>query len=336
MKKFFNLLTKLTIISLISVFLISLNVYAKEGEEKAGGGTEAGSGDFTWFEKEYKEVLDGSKIPVPKGSTDAGGILEGVVLKGLKYVRYVTVIIGILYLTILGYTLVVAGGNEEDVTKAKKGIIYTLIAFLMISMAEDVSEIFRMGSNKQLLTKEGVQSKLAIFDFQVGLFLTFIYYIIGGYAAIMMVRSATKLITSGGNEEVVSKHKKGLMYSILGLLLIYVGDIFIKKVFYVTNVYDYAFDSSSTKAIRVDLTEGVRQLAGITNFLVQFIGPLAVLALMIGSVMYATAGGDEEKMNKAKRLLIATVIGMLIIYGAFAIVSTFIASDFQQIDVPLQ
>jgi len=70
------------------------------------------------------------------------------------------------------------------------------------------------------------------------------------------------------------------------------------------------------------------------------VGPIAVLVLVLGGIMYTTAGGDEEKMNKAKRLLIATGIGIMIIYGAFALVSTFLAGDIQaisqqQIDTPL-
>ena len=185
MKKLFNLLAKFLIVSLLAVFFITVNSYAA---------------DFTWFEKEYKEVLSSSDIPTPEGS-DAIELTESLVLQGLKYVRYFIVVIGILYLTILGFSLVLGGGNEEEVTKAKKGMVFIIVAFVMISMAEDLGEIFRMGENKHLLTRQGIQSKIGIFDFQVELFLTFVYYVIGGYATVMVVRSAIKLITSGGDEE---------------------------------------------------------------------------------------------------------------------------------------
>ena len=86
--------------------------------------------------------------------------------------------------------------------------------------------------------------------------------------------------------------------------------------------------------MKIDVTEGVEQIASITNLIVKFIGPVAVMALMAGAIMYATANGDEEKMNKAKRLLIAVAVGMVIVYGAFAVVSTFIAKDLQNINIP--
>ena len=62
--------------------------------------------------------------------------------------------------------------------------------------------------------------------------MTFIKYIIGSAATIMVVYSAARLITAGGDEEKVSTHKAGIMYSAGGLILIYIGDIFINKVFY--------------------------------------------------------------------------------------------------------
>jgi type IV secretory pathway VirB2 component (pilin) len=81
----------------------------------------------------------------------------------------------------------------------------------------------------------------------------------------------------------------------------------------------------------VDANEGVEQLAGITNLVISFAGPIAVLMLIAGAIMYATAGGEEENMKKAKRLILVTVVGIIIIYGAFAIVSTILSSSLTEI-----
>jgi hypothetical protein len=44
--------------------------------------------------------------------------------------------------------------------------------------------------------------------------------------------------------------------------------------------------------------------------------------------MYITSGGEDDKMQKAKRMMIATVVGIMIIYGAFAVVSTILSGSF--------
>ena len=55
--------------------------------------------------------------------------------------------------------------------------------------------------------------------------------------------------------------------------------------------------------------------------------------LIIGAIMYATSGGEEENMNKAKRVIIATIVGIVIIYGAFAMVSTVISGRLSDVGV---
>ena len=159
--------------------------------------------------------------------------------------------------------------------------------------------------------------------------MTFIKYVIGAFAAIMVVQAGVKLITAGGDEEQVTKHKKNVMYSAGGLIIIYVGETFITKVFYKIDKQVYTGITGVTPGINAK--EGVEQLAGITNFIVSFAGPVAVLMLIAGAIMYATSGGEVENMNKAKRLIIATLAGIVIIYGAFAIVSSVIASKLTEV-----
>jgi len=69
---------------------------------------------------------------------------------------------------------------------------------------------------------------------------------------------------------------------------------------------------------------------GIIDFLLfKIIPPLAALMIAIGGFMYifAYAGGVEkgpEMTSQAKRLFTAVAIGLLIIYGAFIIIGTFL------------
>ena len=78
----------------------------------------------------------------------------------------------------------------------------------------------------------------------------------------------------------------------------------------------------------VDAARGVSELVGITNFVVSLVGPLAVLSMIVAAILYITAAGKDEQINKAKKLMFATLLGIVIIYGAFAIVSTFIGGSF--------
>ena len=63
----------------------------------------------------------------------------------------------------------------------------------------------------------------------------------------------------------------------------------------------------------------------IVDFLtINIIFPLAVLMIVIGGVMFLTAAGDPGRIGSAKKILTATVIGILIILIAWLIVDTII------------
>jgi type IV secretory pathway VirB2 component (pilin) len=139
----------------------------------------------------------------------------------------------------------------------------------------------------------------------------------------MIIISGLRLITSGGDEEKVGEERKRIMYGVAGLLMIYLGDIGLEKVFYKVNKEVYSGVTGVTPG--VDAAEGVNQIVGITNLIVSFVGPVAVLMLIVGAIMYATAGGNDDNMEKAKRVVMVAIVGIVIIFGAFALVSTVVA-----------
>jgi hypothetical protein len=67
-----------------------------------------------------------------------------------------------------------------------------------------------------------------------------------------------------------------------------------------------------------------REIVGsIINVALGFLGVIAVAIILMGGFKWMTAGGNEEKVSEAKKLLGAGVIGLAIVLSAWA-VSTFI------------
>jgi len=267
-----------------------------------------------------------SSVPVPAGGADGQDIngtelLIDVVFNALTYVKMIIAVVGLIYALLLGYTLITASGDEEVYTTAKKSLTYMIVGFVLIGMAQRFGEMLDMRDGVILSSGADIRERVNIFNIQVEIFMTFVKYIVGAYATILLVRNGLKLITGGGEEEEASKAKKSILYSASGLIFIFIGDIAINKVFYkITNTYTGVTGVDPM----IDAEEGVAQLVGVTNLVMSFVGPVAVLMLIVSAVMYATAGGKEEDMEKAKRVIITTVVGILIIYGAFALVSTII------------
>jgi hypothetical protein len=264
-----------------------------------------------------------SSLPAPAKDATGQDIVRDLTAGALRYVKPLIAVVGILYATVYGYILVVKGNEEEEVTNAKKGVTFTIIAFVMISMAEDIGKIFDMQQHTLLESPQEILKRVRLFDRQVEIMITFIKYILGAFATFQISMSAYNLILAGGNEEATGKHKKSIGFSLGGLVLLYVGDIAINRVFFKVNRDVYTGITGVQAG--VDAQAGVEELSGIVNFVVSFVGPLAILMLLAGAVMYLTSGGEDEKVQKAKRLITATIIGIILIYGAFALVSTVIS-----------
>ncbi|MFA5413570.1 MAG: hypothetical protein WC348_03465 [Patescibacteria group bacterium] len=61
--------------------------------------------------------------------------------------------------------------------------------------------------------------------------------------------------------------------------------------------------------------------ARIINVALGFLGIVAVVIVLYGGFMWMTAAGNEERISKAKQILSAGIIGLVIIVMAWAIAS---------------
>lgn len=61
--------------------------------------------------------------------------------------------------------------------------------------------------------------------------------------------------------------------------------------------------------------------ASVINVMLGFLGIIAVIIILLGGFKWMTAGGNEDKVGEAKKLIMAGIIGLIIILAAYAIAS---------------
>ena len=70
-------------------------------------------------------------------------------------------------------------------------------------------------------------------------------------------------------------------------------------------------------------SENLREfILNIVNFVLSFLGIIAVVIVIYGGFLYVTAAGNEEQAGKGKKAITYAAIGIIIIIASFAIVST--------------
>lgn len=58
------------------------------------------------------------------------------------------------------------------------------------------------------------------------------------------------------------------------------------------------------------------------NFFLGFLGLLAVVMVIYGGILYITGAGEQDKLDKGKKIIMYAVVGIVIILLAFALVNT--------------
>lgn len=61
--------------------------------------------------------------------------------------------------------------------------------------------------------------------------------------------------------------------------------------------------------------------SNIINKVLFYLGMLAILAIIISGVKFATSGGDPGAVQKAKQALLYSIIGLAVVLLAYAIVN---------------
>jgi len=67
----------------------------------------------------------------------------------------------------------------------------------------------------------------------------------------------------------------------------------------------------------------VQLIFDIVRYVLGFLGVIAVIVIIIGGFMWMTAAGNEEKVAKAKKVLVQGIIGLAIVMLAF-VIATFV------------
>ena len=244
--------------------------------------------------------------------------------------------------------MLLAQGEEGKVTEAKNGIYMGLIGLAIISLAGEFTKILSVNKEAAQIVFQGdnvlcqyantilgggtqaagneLLCRVNFFNSTVKMVITFMKYLLSGIAVYEIVTNGYRIITLGAESSDLERDKKNLIWGAIGLMIVVFSEGLISKVFYKLNFKTYS--ALNGVQPRIDVSEGVQQLIGFTNMAVSILGPIAILILVGASIMYMTSGGEEEKQTQAKRAIIAAAIGVLIIYGAFGIVSTVISGRF--------
>lgn len=139
----------------------------------------------------------------------------------------------------------------------------------------------------------------------------FIATIAVAIAVIMIVWSGIMFLTAGGDENKVTTAKRAITWSVIGLAIALIGRGF------TTIIQDILGKDVSTAQSVINI------FTRVADIMVKVIGPsFAVIFLVWAGIIYMASGGDERKIQDAKKRFWWGIIGTMIVLGVGTIIRT--------------
>jgi hypothetical protein len=231
--------------------------------------------------------------------------------------KYIVVISAILFIVIAGVRMITASGNEEISKKNRTSIVWLMVGLIIMQLSEIFVNIlynqdYYMGFGIFGDYAENVPEKLQ--NSLVNPLLNFMMTLLAVIAVLMILIAALKMMTAMGDEGKIKKQQQMLVGAVLGLGII----VLAKPV--VQWFYGYGTSTPST-----NVAQSVSIVVQIANFIMGFTFVAAVVMLIVAGIMMVINFGNDQQVQKAKKIISWVLVGLALILSAYTIVLLFIA-----------
>lgn len=226
--------------------------------------------------------------------------------------------LAVIYLVYVGVMMIFAYGDEGELSKQKKQLMFTLVAFLFVNIPGKIYNIFTAERDTKAVDvtvtpNAGDFAAVRATGNNNNIFLNFEFWnstiengVLGflriaviGFALLYFVLAGFKLLVSGGNEDKRKAAKSQIVYGFLALIFLGVIQAWLS----------FAYSG--------DISKGQNLFASMANLALFFAGPTAIFFLTLGAWYYITSAGDEERAKKGKSIVINTFIAVIILLASY-------------------
>ncbi|MDD4351456.1 MAG: hypothetical protein PHU71_00535 [Candidatus Gracilibacteria bacterium] len=243
----------------------------------------------------------------------------GLIDQSLALAIWLFAFVAIAFLIIAGYKYLTAGGDEEQIKKAKGSVIYSIVGMVIVTLSYAIVNVF-----KKLQTSPSPDTPFSTEPFTteaknfINTLLSGLMYVTAPIAVLLIIVGAYMFLTAAGDEEKIKKGKASIGYSIVGLVVIILSRTIVRIFFAEGGPADLG-------GRQVDLSGAKGLINSIVNFATGFVGGLAILMLIYAGFLWITAQGEDDQIGKAKKIILYAILGLIIIIFSYSIVTIVVA-----------
>lgn len=262
----------------------------------------------------------GEGVTLPSFDTEAtegAGVIVYTIKRFLDFFKLVVSPMAVLFAIVMGFRMVTAGRENEEVAgHAKNYIRYAVEGLIVIFVADSLvnvifgaqGEVFRGG---EAGAQDFAQKANNLMTGLYGLVET----LIGAIAVSMLVSAGLRYVGGSYDDDQIAKAKKQIQWSLVGLFVIGLGEFVIKDILFPNQGTDLGVDKAKLL------------LVNLTNFMTGFMGTISFVSLLYAGFLYVTGVQNEDNVAKAKKIIMWSLGGIVIALSAYAITNTVVTLD---------
>ena len=166
-------------------------------------------------------ILFAERLLSAFASRSAAGI-ESIITNYVDFFSALAGIIAVIFLVYAGFKYIASRGEEEEAATAKRQILYAIIGLFIIADANIIITAF---------DTTGAPSPIALIN-RIRTLVNAILAFAGIVAAIYIILSGVRYITSAGDEDEATKAKRQLLYAVIGIVIIVFATVLVN--FFIT------------------------------------------------------------------------------------------------------
>lgn len=239
-----------------------------------------------------------------------------------SFVKTLNIIIGaiaILYIVILGVRIIFSEGDEEKLTGSKKTLGLIVAGLILVALAQYIAFMIMDPVKGDILNADTGSISAEVYD-KVALFVRAISIFIGVILLINLTISGYRLMTSQGEDERIGREKTFLKNFLLGVFMILFAESII-QIF--AAMGGKSLPGSDAEGIEAGAMAqiGVIEIVGVINFILGFVAIAALIMFLLAVIYLLISFGNDERVGRAKTIVINTLIGILVCMAAYGIVN---------------
>ncbi len=218
----------------------------------------------------------------------------GVIARALQYIFYALAILMFFY---YGLRLIFESDEDSTIAEVKSAYGYGVAGALIVSVSGLLVQAVGPGFASGTLINEGpITTALSTITLYLRL-------MVSAAVSAVIVFQGLRLIVFQGDEGEVKQQKTRFFHGLIGVAVVTLGNFIVE-----------GFLPSGGSPVLIT------QIVGISNYLLQILGALCVLAFLAAGFMLVISTDDGLK-DRAKKTMFTTTIAIIVVLCCFVIVN---------------